>query len=84
MLYMRREIGGQDDATHKAHCTKVTGDMKWDVRSPAPTAAEGSVRMTVAELAPCRATAEGEDGGIDGRCAWSPWYGVWQSLCYEE
>lgn len=55
MSYIRGAIGGQDDATHKAHCTRVTEGVKWDPRPPAAPAA-GSVTMTGGKLASWRAT----------------------------
>lgn len=54
MSYIRGGTGGADDATHKAHCTRVTEGVKWDPR-PASMSAAGSVTMTGAKLASWRA-----------------------------
>jgi hypothetical protein len=53
MSYIRGGTGGQDDATHKAHCTRVTEGVKWDPRPGATTG--GSVTMTGGKLASWRA-----------------------------
>ncbi|KAJ9102288.1 hypothetical protein QFC20_004981 [Naganishia adeliensis] len=61
MSYIRGGTGGQDDATHKAHCTRVNEGVRWDPRpaSTMTTVGGRSVTMTGGKLASWRSRRRG-------------------------
>lgn len=59
MSYIRGGTGGTDDATHKAHCTRVTEGVRWDPRASSTAVAGGSVTMTGGKLASWRSRRKG-------------------------
>lgn len=64
MSYIRGGTGGQDDATHKAHCTRVTEGVRWDPRPASASTGGGSVTMTGGKLASWRSRRKGVGSSV--------------------